>query len=251
MIADFSIDLLPLPPEVRGAPSFSRDISRPAWLSPVASGRLDGVGDTRGHLVVGGRTVWVPFGPNPSSIVLSYPNRLGSAEDVSGLVELSRVLGATAHVEVDPLLIGVVNLPLDVRPTVTWPAAHDPQVEAAAHRAQRATAALRRRLAQVKGLMFPVEHPFGRTITVVVPIPGAQVTEALAGAGARLNTVEFWEGGISMTVGWWHTRQQIDALAAAIGAVLSGGECLPIPPDCFDRIPDDLPRRRADTIPLL
>ena len=251
MIANFTGDSLPRPPGVEGAPSFSRDIPHPAWLSPLAGRRLEGVGETGGHLVVGGRTVWVPSGPKPAAIVLSHPNRLGSAEDLAALVGLARGLGATAHAEVDPLLIGVIDLPADVRPTVTWPAAHDPTVEVAAHRAQQGAAALRRRLTQVKGLMFPVEHPLGRIITVVVPIPGDRVAEVLAAAGARVDTVEFWEGGLSITVGWWHSRQQIDALAAAIGAILSGGDCLPVPPDRFDRIPDDLPRRRPDTIPFL
>ena len=251
MIADFTGDLLPGPPGVVGAPGFSRDIPQPAWLSPVANRRLDGAGDTEGHLIVGGRTVWVPSGSDPSAIVLSHPNRLGSAEDVAALVGLARGLGAIAHVEVDPLLIGVIDLPVEVRPTVTWPAAHDPIVAMAARRAQQGAAALRRRLAQVKGLMFPVEHPLGRTITVVLPIPADRVAESLAAAGAKVDTAEFWEGGLSITVGWWHSRQQIDALAAAIGAILAGDGSLPVPPDRFDRIPDDLPRRRPDTIPVL
>jgi hypothetical protein len=249
--ADFTIDPMPLPPGVETVPSFRTDIPRPSWLSPVASRRLDGVGDTKGHLVVGGRTVWVRSGQRPSAIVVSHPNRLGSAEDLSALVALGRELGASVHVEVDPLLVAVINLPPEAWPTVEWSAARNHVVQAAADRAQQAAVALRRRLAQVKGLIFPVEHPLGRTTTVVVPTPGDRVAEVLAAAGARLNTVEYWEGGLSMTVGWWHTRQQIDALAAAVGAVLSGGDCPRVPPDRFDRIPDDLPRRHPDTIPFL
>ena len=55
-----------------------------------------------------------------------------------------------------------------------------------------------------------------------------------------------WEGGVSMTVGWWHTRDQIDALAAAVAVVLNGDDPTSFPPDRFDRIPDDLPLRRLD-----
>ena len=251
MTADFTGHSLPLPPGVEDAPSFSRDIPHPAWLSPVAGRQLDGVGDTGGHLVVGGRTVWVPSGCDPAAIVLSHPNRLGSAEDMAAVGGLARRLGVIAHVEVDPLLMGVIDLPADVRPTVKWRCAHDAIVEAAARRAQQGAAALRRRLGQIKGLMFPVERPLGRTITVVMPIPGDRVTEVLAAAGATVDAAEFWEGGLSITVGWWHSRQQIDALVAAIGSTLSGGDWLPIPPDRFDRIPEDLPRRRPDTIPFL
>jgi hypothetical protein len=121
----------------------------------------------------------------------------------------------------------------------------------AASRARQATDALRRRLAQIRDITFPIERPFGRTITVILPIPAALVIDALAEAGTALGAAEFWEGGLSATVGWWHSRRQIDALAAAIGALVAGSPPPPVPPDRFDRIPDDLPLRRLDTIPFL
>jgi len=248
--SDFTDETLRLPPGVDAPPRFSRDIPKPAWLSPVVSHRLTGVGTSDGHLVVGGRTIWVKSGPSPAAIVASQPNRLGSSENVADLVDLAGQLGAEAHVEVDPGLAGLVDLPWQARPIVLWPEAGSPPVLAAAARAQQAAGALRRRLAQIKGLTFPIEHPFGRTVTVVLPIPAAAVTDALASSGTKLNTVEFWEGGLAMTVGWWHTRHQIDALATAISAIVSGDVPSPVPPDRFDRLPDDLPLRRLDTIPF-
>jgi len=227
------------------------DIPQPAWLSPVASQRLRGMGTTDGHLVVGGRTVWVESSPTPAAIVASFPNRVGSDENLFVLVELATRLGALALLEVDPLLAGIVDLPAQIEPIVDWPAADTPPVVSAAHRARQGAAALRRRLAQIRGLLFPVEHPVGRTVTVILPIPADRVTGPLAAQGTRLETAEFWEGGLSMTVGWWHTRRQIDSLAAAIGSILSGDDVAPIPPDRFDRIPGDLPLRRLDTIPFL
>lgn len=251
MTAEFNGESLALPPGVEVPPTFNRDIPLPAWLSPVASHRLNGLGNSDGHLVVGGRTVWVRSGSSPSAIVASYPNRLGSAENISDMIDLAGQLRATAYVEVDPLLDGLVELPAGAKPIVTWPDAVTAPVKAAADRARQAADALRRRLAQIRGIMFPIEHRFGRTITVVLPIPASPVIDGLAGDGVMLRPAEFWEGGLSMTVGWWHTRLQIDALAAAIGAIVAGSSPLPVPPDRFDRIPDDLPLRRLDTIPFL
>lgn len=251
MTADFIGETLRLPPGVDDPPVFLNDIPQPAWLSPVASLRLTGKGNADGHLVVGGRTVWVRSGLSPSAIVASHPNRLGSAENIGAMVDLAEQLGATAHVEVDPLLAGIVELPSQAWPTVRWPAAESQLVKAAAVRAQQGAGALRRRLAQIRGILFPVDYEYGRTITVILPIPSHHVTEALEATGTRLGTSEFWEGGLSMTVGWWHTRHQIDSLAAAIGSIVAGADHSPVPPDHFDRIPDDLPLRRLDTIPFL
>jgi hypothetical protein len=124
-------------------------------------------------------------------------------------------------------------------------------MKSAANRARQAADALRRRLAQIRGITFPIERPFGRAVTVVLPIPAAPVIDTLAVKGTRLSPAEFWEGGLSMTLGWWHSRHQIDALAAAIAAFVAGSTAAPVPADRFDRIPDDLPLRRLDTIPFL
>ena len=251
MTADFTAESLVLPPGVEVPPSFNRDVPAPAWLSPVANHRLDGLGNADGHLVVGGRTVWVTSVTGPSAIVFSHPNRLGSAENVSAVVDLAEQLGATAHIEVDPLLAGLIQLPPQARPIVNWPDAVTAPVTSAANRARQAADALRRRLSQIGGITFPIEHPFGRVVTVVLPIPAVPVIDSLARQGARLSAAELWEGGLSVTVGWWHTRRQIDAVATAIAAVVAGSSPSPVPADRFDRIPDDLPLRRLDTIPFL
>ena len=251
VIADFRGEAFAIPPGVDERPTFDLDIPNPAWLSPVASHRLSAVGATGDHLAVGGRTVWVQSGPSPAAIVASHPNRLGSAEDVAAMVQLAGDMGATAHIEVDPFLVGTARLPRQARPIVCWEVAESAGMKAAASRARQGANALRRRLAQISGLMFPVEYPFGRTITVVLPIPAIRVTEALASLGTRVDLAHLWEGGLSMTVGWWHTRHQIDALAAAINSVVAETDPGPIPPDRFDRIPEDLPLRRLDTIPFL
>ena len=251
MSADFTADSLPLPPGVDVPPSFNRDIPHLAWLSPVASHRLTGLGITDGHLVTAGRTVWVKSGANPSALVASHPNRLGSAEHASAMVDLAGQLGAAAYVEVDPYLAGVVALPAGAIPIVDWPEAVTAPVMSAANRAWQAAVALRRRLAQIRGITFPIELPFGRTVTVVLPIPAARVIDALSGDGTRLSAAEFWEGGLSVTLGWWHSRQQIDSLAAAVAAIVGGSPPGPVPPDRFDRIPDDLPLRRLGTISFL
>lgn len=251
MNADFTAESLPLPPGVDVPPRFGLDFPGPVWLSPVASSRLTGLGSPDGHLVVGGRTVWVKSGVAPSAIVASHPNRLGSAENLAALADLAGQLRATPYVEVDPFLAGVVELPVAMVPIVHWPEAAIASGTVAATRARQAAEALRRRLAQIRGITFPIEWPFGRTVTVILPIPAVPVIDALADAGTRLSTAELWEGGLSLTLGWWHNRRQIDALAAAVAAIVAGVPPPPVPPDRFDRIPDDLPLRRLDTIPFL
>lgn len=251
MTADFTAETLPLPPGLGVPPRFDLDLPEGAWLSPVASHRLTGLGVTGEHLVVGGRTVWVRSGAAPTAIVASHPNRLGSAEDLSNLADLARQLEAPAYVEVDPFLVGVVPLPGQIRPLVHWPAAASHPMTWAATRSRQAADALRRRLAQVRHVAFPVDHPLGRTVTVILPIPSVPVVEALADAGATVDVAELWEGGLLMTLGWWHSRRQIDALAAAIAAIVAGSAPMPVPSDRFERIPDDLPLRRLDTIPFL
>lgn len=250
MIADFTGATLPLPPGIDQGPRFDDDIPQPVWVSPVVSRRLAGLGDVGGHLVVGGRTVFVTSGSTPASVVVSHPNRLGSAEDVASVVALATRQGATAYVEVDPLLAGIIELPPLARPIVYWPEAESASVRTAAARARQGANALRRRLAQIKGLTFPVDRPFGRTVTVVLPIPAVGVASALAADGIGLTVLDLWEGGLSMTVGWWHDRQQIDALARAIGALVAGESHLPVPPDRRERIPEDLPHRRLGSIPF-
>jgi hypothetical protein len=220
-------------------------------LSPVASDRLTGLGITGDHLVVGGRTVWVRSGATPAAIIASHPNRLGSVENLSTLADLAGQLGAIAYVEVDPLLAGVVHLPAQIRPIVHWPEAATGPLTPADTRARRAADALRRRLAQIRDITFPIERPLGRTVTVILPLPAVPAVDALAAAGAAVGAAEFWEGGLSLTLGWWHSRRQIDALATAIAAIVAGSPPAPVPPDRFDRIPDDLPLRRLDTIPFL
>ena len=251
MNADFTGDNLSLPPGVGVPPRFKLEFPEHAWLSPVASQRLTGLGTTGDHLVVGGRTVWVRSGGAPSAIIASHPNRLGSAENLSTLADLAERLGADAYVEVDPFLAGVVHLPAQIRAIVDWPEAGSDAVTLAANRARQAADALRRRLAQIRGVTFPIERPLGRTVTMILPIPAVAVVAALADAGAAVGTAEFWEGGLSMTLGWWHSRRQIDALVAAVAAVVAGSRPAPVPPDRFDHTPDDLPLRRLDSIPFL
>lgn len=251
MNADFTGEALHLPPGIVVPPRFLLDFPGPAWLSPVASHRLIGLGLTDDHLVVGGRTVWVRSGAAPRAIIASHPNRLGSAENLSTLADLAARLGASTHVEVDPFLAGVLPLAERFNPIVDWPEASIEPLTSAATRACQAADALRRRLAQIRGVKFPIERPLGRTVTVILPIPAVPVVEALADAGTAVSAAGFWEGALAVTLGWWHSRRQIDALAAAITALVAGFPPPPVPPDRFERIPDDLPLRRLDTIPFL
>jgi hypothetical protein len=186
--------------------------------------------------------------PFPAALVVSHPNRYGAGEDLSGFRELADRFGARVYVDVDPLLSAEIDLPDGVVRLTDTERMPNEILARAGGRARLAADALERRLRQVRGLEFPVAGPIGRTVTVVLPIPGRMVQEALAGAGALVAVSGPWDGVTLFTAGWWHTRRQIEGLVAAVSAILVGEEPLPIPADTLDRVPADLPARRLGTI---
>jgi hypothetical protein len=113
----------------------------------------------------------------------------------------------------------------------------------------QAAEALRRRLAEIPGLQWPVDRPAGRTVSCLTSRAGVEVKKAILEAGVLIDAPPgWWEGVISFTVGWWHTRAQLDGVARALAAVLAGRRPEPVAGDGFDRIPEDLPRRRLNRI---
>ncbi|HUO45563.1 MAG TPA: hypothetical protein VM470_01885, partial [Acidimicrobiia bacterium] len=198
-------------------------------------------------LLVGGHTVWVEEAASPKALVVAHPNRFGGGENLDRLGSLADRYGAEAWVIVDPLLMEMVDLPEDLLNATTWP--DGGHLHLAGERALQAAAALRRRLGQVPGLRWPVVRPAGRTVTCLAPIPGQKVQETLADVGILVDApTTWWEGIVTLTVGWWHTRVQLDGLAAAVAEMLAGRSPAPLPPDSFEAIPDDLPRRHLNRI---
>jgi hypothetical protein len=248
MSADFTGRTLRLPPGIAEPPSIREAFEAPVWVSPAVSGRVNRSRDDSRHLLVGGRTVWVEGGANPRSILVSHPNGLGAAEDLGHLAELAARLHAEVWVDIDPFLVDSIDLPGTLRSAVSWGKA-DPTIRArAGQRIRTGADALRRRLAQIPGVSFVIEHQVGAGVTFVTPIPGVEVVAALAEAGASLEPAPIWEGGVIASIGWWHTRRQIDELCAGIAAAVDGLSPKPVNADRYDSIPDDLPLRRLDTI---
>lgn len=200
------------------------------------------------HLLVAGRTVWVDQVQAPASIVLAHPNRYGSGEDLPALAATAVRLGAQGWVVVDPLLNVLVRLPAPLLSATTWPDADPEILTEAARRSLQAAEGLYKRLQEVAGLSWPIMYPAGRTLTCVTPMPSRTVQEGLRPAGVEIGVGGWWEGIVTLTVGWWHTRAQLDGVAMALAAVLVGGSPQPVVDDRFDHIPDDLPRRRLNRI---
>lgn len=240
MTADFSGSSLPLPPGIESGPQVVGEFPAPVWWSPTL-GESD-------HLLVGGRTVWVEQKPAPAAIVIAHPNRFGCGEDLAGLAGLASRYKAGGWVIVDPLLSGLVQLPPPLRAATTWPNADPEIVTRAGRRSLQAADGLQRRLAEVAGLSWPVVHPAGRTLTCVTPLPSLRVLQGLQLAGVEIGLGGWWEGLVTFTAGWWHTRDQLDGVATALAAVLAGETPQPVATDRFDRIPDDLPLRRLNRI---
>lgn len=240
MIADFSGADLALPPGIDRRPHIRDEFPAPVWWSPAIR--------PSEHLLVGGRTVWVESGVSPAAIVVQHPNRFGCGEDLSELANLVNRHSAEGWVIVDPLLCGLVDLPPDLRSATQWPEANREVLALAGLRSLEAAEALRRRLQEVPGLSWPVRYPAGRTLTFVTPLPVPVLREALSSVGVSIGADGWWEGLVTLTLGWWHRRDQLDGAAAAVMAVLAGKDPAPVTADSYDQIPDDLPRRRLNRI---
>jgi hypothetical protein len=238
--ADFSGADLALPPGIEGGPHIRDRFPAPVWWSPALK--------PSEHLLVGARTVWVESGVPPAAIVVQHPNRFGCGEDLSGLVNLANRHSGEGWVIVDPLLLALVELPPGLHSGTHWPGAYREALWDAGVRSLQATEALRRRLQEVPGLSWPVRFPAGRTLTFVIPLPVTVLREALSSVGVRIGVDGWWEGLVTLTLGWWHRRDQLDGVTAAVRAVLAGREPVPVAPDSFDQIPVDLPRRRLNRI---
>jgi hypothetical protein len=200
------------------------------------------------HLLVGARTVWVESGVSPAAIVVRHPNRFGCGEDLGGLRDLANRHGAEGWVIVDPLLCELVELPPGLHSGTQWPEADLKALRDAGVRSLQAAEALRRRLQEIPGLSWPVRHPAGRTLTFVTSIPVTVLSEGLSSVGVSIGANGWWEGLVTLTLKWWHRRDQLDGVAAAVRAILAGRDPTPVTADSYDQIPDDLPRRRLNMI---
>ena len=83
---------------------------------------------------------------------------------------------------------------------------------------------------------------------MILPFPARQVAIQLEAAGARALVAGPWEGSLVLNCGWWHTRTQLSAVADAVGKILQGADPQPVPPDRYDRLPNDLAWRQLDSI---
>jgi hypothetical protein len=239
-MADFSGANLVPPPGIDSSPHTRDEFPAPVWWSPSIK--------QSEHLLVGGRTAWIDSSLSPAAIVVQHPNRFGCGEDLDGMASLVKRHGAEGWVIVDPLLSGLVDLPPDLRSATQWRAADQDILRLAGLRSLQAAEGLRRRLQETPGLSWPVRYPAGRTVTFVTPLPATVLRAALSSIGVNIGADGWWEGLVTLTLGWWHRRDQLDGVAAAVTAVLAGKDPAPITADAYDEIPDDLPRRRLNRI---
>lgn len=247
MTADFSGRLLPVPPGIQTAPSFTQDIKAPCWVSQVASERLLGWGKPGPQAVVGGHTIWAQGETRPVSMIVSHPNRLGASEDLDVLIGLANASDVSIWVEIDPYLLALIDVPPPLRSVSSWDGAGE-GLQQVGERCRQAADAFRRRVGQIPSVKLAVAHQSGRAVSLITPIPGFQMSDRLESSGTLIDTLPLWEGMVICWMGWWHTRRQIDQLAMALAHVIGGRDPEPIDEDEFERLPGDLPRRRLDTI---
>lgn len=249
--ADFTGRFFKLPPGVPEPPSYNIEVEKPCWVSSVSRARLLDLGEPGEHVVIGGRTLWLDHEVRPASIVVSHPNRIGTSEDIDALIDIATRWGTSVWVDVDPYLLPLVAVPPPLHSLVRWHHAGT-TLEQVAARCRLAADSFRRRVTQIPRVKFVAEHQSGRAVSLITPVPGHQVVERLEEQGALVDGIPVGEGVVIVCFGWWHTRRQIDQLANALAKTLGSrtvdGTSNLLDDDNFDRLPEDLPQRRLDTI---
>ena len=194
------------------------------------------------ELTAGGRSI-IPAGIH-QPVVVSHPNRFGVAEDVARLAALA----VPVYVRLDPILIDQLPLPPSIVALVEWPLRDPGPRQRAGWRTRLAADFLRRRLRQIPRLRFLSPSQAGGSVALLLPVPARTVASQLEGAAASVVPAGPWEGCLIIHCGWWHTRAQLAAVADAIGEILEGKDPSPVPPDRYDRVPNDLAWRQLDSI---
>jgi hypothetical protein len=227
--ADFTGAVFHLPPGITQSP---RLIDPPADAIELG-------------LTVAGRTVFPAEIGVP--LVVNHPNRFGVAEDLARLAAIAEQ-GARIYVRLDPLLIDQCPLPPSLVALVDWPLRDPGPRQRAGWRLRLAADFLRRRLRQVPGVRFLSPSQAGGAVGLILPSPARQVAVQLEAGSARALVAGPWEGSLVINCGWWHTRTQLTAVADAVGKILQGDGPQPVPPDRYDRLPNDLAWRQLDSI---
>lgn len=226
MTADFTGQTFRLPPGLSEGPRLQDP--------PVDAIELD--------LTVGGRSIIPEEIDHP--LVVWHPNRFGVAQEVARLAALN----VPVYVRLDPVLIDQLSLPPPLISLVDWPLRDPGPRQRAGWRTRLAADFLRRRLRQIAGLRFLSPVQAGGAVALLVPMPAEEVVVHLREAGASVLSSGPWEGCLVVHCGWWHSRSQLAALAEAFGAILEPDVPAPIPPDRYDRLPNDLAWRQLDSI---
>lgn len=226
MTADFTGETLWLPPGISQGPRFLDP--------PVDAVELD--------LTVGGRSIIPETIDQP--LVVWHPNRLGVAQDLARLAGL----GVPVYVRLDPMLIDQLPLPRSLISLVEWPLRDPGPRQRAGWRTRLAADFLRRRLRQVPGLRFLSPVQAGGAVALLLSMPAPEAVSQLTEVGAAVRSTGPWEGCLVVNCGWWHSRSQLAAVADAIGQIVEGKVPAPIPPDRYDRVPNDLAWRQLDSI---
>lgn len=226
MIADFTGNTFRLPPGVSQGPRFI--------APPIDAVEL--------NLTVAGRSIVPADIHHP--VVVSHPNRFGVAEDVVRLAALP----VPVYVRLDPMLIDQLPLPPSLNSLVEWPLRDPGPRQRAGWRTRLAADFLRRRLRQVRGLRFLSPVQAGGAVALLLSMPADEAVTQLRVAGASVLSSGPWEGCLILHCGWWHTRAQLAAVAEAVGVIPEHKVPAPIPPDRYDRLPNDLAWRQLDSI---
>ena len=170
--------------------------------------------------LLGGTTVWGEPPTREVRVVMACPNRLGVHEPLppgEGWAEIwwwsDPLCAAGSHYRDAPRVRRVTApVPLPSRRSVTE----------ASERCRRAADYLVRRIRQIRGVHIP-SVPHGRRFPVLLPTEPAPLLEGVTEElSAPERPVDGWPGLMLCEVGWWQTRQRLDALVESVARVARG-----------------------------
>ena len=195
-------------------------------LPAVATDHLASLGRRwRRFPLVGGMTVWAEPPVGRVTVAMASPNRLGIFEPLPPDGGWADVWWWSDPLSADHgghgAIPGVERIPAPAPLPIGRSRA------AAVERCRRAADYLVRRVRHLRGVRIP-PAPHGRRFPLLLPLDPASVVEGVADELWVPRPVDGWPGLMVCEVGWWQSRNRLDALAEIVGKIAGGQRPAPL-----------------------
>ncbi len=181
--------------------------------------------------LVGGVTVWDDPPMGSVSAAVACPNRLGVFEPLPPPGWQGKVWWWSDPLSVDRSRYR--SLPGADRISARAPLPTDRSLTEAVDRSRRAADYLTRRLRHLRGVRIPsVSH--GRRFPMLLPVTPDPLLRGVTEELIIPRPVDGWPGLVVCEVGWWQSRNRLDALVKTVRRAVEGDR--PAPLDAPERV---------------